>query len=192
MTVLNILQFPDPKLRITAKPIVNFDEKLQIKIDDMFETMYNAKGIGLAGTQVDFHKSLLVTDVSHDKNQPHVLINPEILSTNGIIDSNEGCLSVPGFQDDVQRAENIIVKYLDREGASKECEMSGLLAICVQHEIDHLNGKVIMDRKVETTVRRTEEKIGRNQLVTIKKGDAVKVLKYKKVQNLLKQGWVIH
>ena len=164
MTILNILQFPDPKLRITAKPIVNFDEKLQIKIDDMFETMYDAKGIGLAGTQVDFHKSLLVTDVSHDKNQPHVLINPVILSTNGIVDSNEGCLSVPGFQDDVRRAENITVKYLDREGASKECEMSGLLAICVQHEIDHLNGKLFIDylseakkQKIRKLIRKQEK-----------------------------------
>jgi len=164
MTILKILQFPDPKLRITAKPVVNFDEKLQIKIDDMFETMYDAKGIGLAGTQVDFHKSLLVTDVSHDKNQPHVLINPEILSTNGIVDSNEGCLSVPGFQDDVRRAENITVKYLDREGAPKECEMTGLLAICVQHEIDHLNGKLFIDylseakkQKIRKLIRKQEK-----------------------------------
>ena len=164
MTILNILQFPDPKLRITAKPIVNFNEKLQIKIDDMFETMYDAKGIGLAGTQVDFHKSLLVTDVSHDKNQPHVLINPEILSTNGIVDSNEGCLSVPGFQDDVRRAENITVRYLDREGASKEREMTGLLAICVQHEIDHLNGKLFIDylseakkQKIRKLIRKQEK-----------------------------------
>ena len=145
MTILNILQFPDPKLRIKAQPINNFDEKLQSKIDDMFETMYDAKGIGLAGTQVDFHKRLLVTDVSVEKDQPHVLINPEILSTNGIVDSNEGCLSVPGYQDDVQRAKNIIVKYLDRDGTSQESEMSGLLAICVQHEIDHLNGKLFID-----------------------------------------------
>ena len=163
MTILNILQFPDPKLRIKAQPIDNLDEKLQAKIDDMFETMYDAKGIGLAGTQVDFHKSLLVTDVSHDKDQPHVLINPEIISTNGIVDSNEGCLSVPGFQDDVQRAENIIVKYLDREGVSKECEMSGLLSICVQHEIDHLNGKLFIDylseakkQKVRKLIRKQE------------------------------------
>tara|TARA_Y100001936_G_C15956099_1_gene602958 strand:+ start:385 stop:882 length:498 start_codon:yes stop_codon:yes gene_type:complete len=163
MTILNILRFPDPKLRIKAQPVNYFDEKLQIKIDDMFETMYDAKGIGLAGTQVDFHKSLLVTDVSHDKDQPHVLINPEIISTNGIVDSNEGCLSVPGFQDDVQRAENIIVKYLDREGVSKECEMSGLLSICVQHEIDHLNGKLFIDylseakkQKVRKLIRKQE------------------------------------
>tara|TARA_B100000686_G_C16797178_1_gene983267 strand:- start:2902 stop:3399 length:498 start_codon:yes stop_codon:yes gene_type:complete len=164
MTILNILQFPDPKLRIKAQPVDNFDEKLQIKIDDMFETMYDAKGIGLAGTQVDFHESLLVTDVSHDKDQPYVLINPEILSTNGIVDSNEGCLSVPGFQDDVQRAKNIIVKYLDREGVSKECEMSGLLAICVQHEIDHLNGKLFIDylseakkQKIRKLIRKQEK-----------------------------------
>ena len=164
MTILNILQFPDPKLRIKAQPINNFDEKLQSKIDDMFETMYDAKGIGLAGTQVDFHKRLLVTDVSVEKDQPHVLINPEILSTNGIVDSNEGCLSVPGYQDDVQRAKNIIVKYLDRGGTSQESEMSGLLAICVQHEIDHLNGKLFIDylseakkQKVRKLIRKLEK-----------------------------------
>ena len=164
MTILNILQFPDPKLRIKAQPIHNLDEKLQTKIDDMFETMYDAKGIGLAGTQVDFHKRLLVTDVSIEKDEPHVLINPVILSTEGIVDSNEGCLSVPGFQDDVQRAKNIIVKYLDRDGASKETEMSGLLAICVQHEIDHLNGKLFIDylseakkQKVRKLIRKLEK-----------------------------------
>ena len=164
MTILNILQFPDPKLRIKAQPIDNLDEKLQTKIDDMFETMYDAKGIGLAGTQVDFHKRLLVTDVSIEKDQPHVLINPEILSTNGIVDSNEGCLSVPGYQDDVQRAKNIIVKYLDRGGTSQESEMSGLLAICVQHEIDHLNGKLFIDylseakkQKIRKLIRKLEK-----------------------------------
>ena len=164
MTILNILQFPDPKLRIKAQPIDNFDEKLQTKIDDMFETMYDAKGIGLAGTQVDFHKRLLVTDVSVEKDQPHVLINPEILSTNGIVDSNEGCLSIPGYQDDVQRAKNIIVKYLDRGGTSQESEMSGLLAICVQHEIDHLNGKLFIDylseakkQKIRKLIRKLEK-----------------------------------
>ena len=163
MTILNILQFPDPKLRIKAQPVDNFDEKLRKKIDDMFETMYDAQGIGLAGTQVDFHKRLLVTDVSHDKDQPHVLINPEILSNDGIVDSNEGCLSVPGFQDDVQRAKNIVVRYLDHEGAPQEREMSGLLAICVQHEIDHLNGKLFIDylseakkQKVRKLIRKQE------------------------------------
>lgn len=164
MTILNILQFPDPKLRIKAQPIDNLDEKLQAKIDDMFETMYDAKGIGLAGTQVDFHKRLLVTDVSIDKDEPYVLINPVILSTDGIVDSNEGCLSVPGYQDDVQRAKNIIVKYLDRDGTSQESEMSGLLAICVQHEIDHLDGKLFIDylseakkQKVRKLIRKLEK-----------------------------------
>jgi len=164
MTILNILQFPDQKLRIKAQPVDNLDEKLQTKIDDMIETMYDAKGIGLAGTQVDFHKRLLVTDVSIDKDEPQVLINPLILSTDGTVDSNEGCLSVPGFQDYIQRAKNIIVKYLDRDGASKETEMSGLLAICVQHEIDHLNGKLFIDylseakkQKVRKLIRKLEK-----------------------------------
>ena len=164
MTLRTILHYPDNRLRQLCPDQTQYNNELETLISDMFETMYDAKGIGLAGTQVDFHKRLLVTDVSIDKDEPHVLINPVILSTDGIVDSNEGCLSVPGFQDDVQRAKNIIVKYLDRDGASKETEMSGLLAICVQHEIDHLNGKLFIDylseakkQKVRKLIRKQEK-----------------------------------
>ena len=145
MTILKILEFPDPKLRITASPIDTFNDELQETIDDMFETMYAAPGIGLAATQVDIHKRLLVTDISAEKNQPYVMINPEVTKNEGNINSNEGCLSIPGYQDDVARYETISIKYLDRHGVSHEVELNGLLAICVQHEIDHLNGKLFID-----------------------------------------------
>ena len=145
MTILKILEFPDPKLRITASPIDTVNDELQKIIDDMFETMYAAPGIGLAATQVDIHKRLLVTDISAEKNQPYVMINPEVTKNEGNINSNEGCLSIPGYQDDVERYETILIKYLDRLGVSHEEELNGLLAICVQHEIDHLNGKLFID-----------------------------------------------
>ena len=145
MTILKILEFPDPKLRITASQIDTFNDELQETIDDMFETMYAAPGIGLAATQVDIHKRLLVTDISAEKNQPYVMINPEVTKNEGNINSNEGCLSIPGYQDDVARYETISIKYLDRHGVSHEEELNGLLAICVQHEIDHLNGKLFID-----------------------------------------------
>ena len=145
MTILKILEFPDPNLRITASPIDTVNDELQKIIDDMFETMYAAPGIGLAATQVDIHKRLLVTDISAEKNQPYVMINPEVIKNEGNINSNEGCLSIPGYQDDVERYETILIKYLDRLGVSNEEELNGLLAICVQHEIDHLNGKLFID-----------------------------------------------
>ena len=149
MTILKILEFPDPKLRITASPIDTFNDELQETIDDMFETMYAALGIGLAATQVDIHKRLLVTDISAEKNQPYVMINPEVTKNEGNINSNEGCLSIPGYQDDVARYETISIKYLDRHGVSHEEELNGLLAICVQHEIDHLDGILYTDRLVD-------------------------------------------
>ena len=145
MTILKILEFPDPKLRITASPIDTVNDELQKTIDDMFETMYAAPGIGLAATQVDIHKRLLVTDITAEKNQPFVMINPEVIKKEGNVNSNEGCLSIPGYQDDVERYETISIKYLDRRGVSREEELNGLLAICVQHEIDHLNGKLFID-----------------------------------------------
>ena len=145
MTILKILEFPDPKLRITASPIDTVNDELQKTIDDMFETMYAAPGIGLAATQVDIHKRLLVTDITAEKNQPFVMINPEVIKKEGNVNSNEGCLSIPGYQDDVERYEAISIKYLDRRGVSHEKELNGLLAICVQHEIDHLNGKLFID-----------------------------------------------
>jgi len=145
MAILNILEFPDPRLRKKAVPVSAVDDDLRRLIDDMFETMYAAPGIGLAATQVDVHKRLLVADVSTEKDDPHVLINPEILAKDGVTVTEEGCLSVPGYYDEVERAEHIRIRYLDRDGKSVETDAEGLLAVCIQHEIDHLNGKLFVD-----------------------------------------------
>ena len=145
MAILNILEFPDPRLRKTAVPVSTVDDDLRRLIDDMFETMYAAPGIGLAATQVDVHNRLLVADVSTEKDDPHVLINPEILAKDGVTVTEEGCLSVPGYYDEVERAGHIRIRYLDRDGKPVERDAEGLLAVCIQHEIDHLNGKLFVD-----------------------------------------------
>ncbi len=145
MAILNILEFPDPRLRKTAVPVPTVDDDLRRLIDDMFETMYAAPGIGLAATQVDVHKRLLVADVSTEKDDPHVLINPEILAKDGVTVTEEGCLSVPGYYDEVERAEHIRIRHLDRDGKPVDRDAEGLLAVCIQHEIDHLNGKLFVD-----------------------------------------------
>ena len=145
MALLKILEFPDPRLRTKAQPVEHVDAALRALIDDMFETMYAAPGIGLAATQVDVHQRLLVADVSEDKSQPLVLINPDIVSKDGVEVMEEGCLSVPGFYEEVERADHIVVRYLDRDGAAQELSASGLLAVCIQHEIDHLDGKLFVD-----------------------------------------------
>ncbi len=145
MAILNILEFPDPRLRKTAVPVSTVDDDLRRLIDDMFETMYAAPGIGLAATQVDVHKRLLVADVSTEKDDPHVLINPEILAKDGVTVTEEGCLSVPGYYDEVERAEHIRIRHLDRDGKPVDRDAEGLLAVCIQHEIDHLNGKLFVD-----------------------------------------------
>ena len=145
MALLKILEFPDPRLRTKATAVDVVDDELRALIDDMFETMYAAPGIGLAATQVDVHKRLLVTDVTPDKSEPHVLINPEIIEKDGVIVSDEGCLSVPGVFDIVTRSERVRVSALDRDGQSIELEADGLLAVCIQHEIDHLDGKLFVD-----------------------------------------------
>ncbi|MGD9584307.1 MAG: peptide deformylase [Lysobacterales bacterium] len=145
MAKLNILEFPDPRLRTRAQPIARVDAALVRLIDDMFETMYAAPGIGLAATQVDVHRRLLVLDVSEQKDQPLVLINPELVSHEGEQVYQEGCLSVPGIYADVTRAERILVRAMDRDGAGIELAADGLLAVCIQHEIDHLDGKVFVD-----------------------------------------------
>jgi peptide deformylase len=145
MAKLNILVFPDPRLRKTASPVAVVDDDLRVLIDDMFETMYAAPGIGLAATQVDVHRRFLVADVSVDNDEPHALINPVILEKDGVTVSEEGCLSVPGYYEEVERAERIRVRYQDKSGTEVETEMEGTLAICVQHEIDHLDGKLFVD-----------------------------------------------
>ncbi len=159
MTILNVLEFPDPRLRTRAKPVVQVDDALRHLIDDMFETMYAAPGIGLAATQVDVHKRLLVTDVSSEKTEPHVLINPEIIERDGVVVTEEGCLSVPGFYAEVERAETIKVRYLDREGEQQESEFDGMLSVCVQHEMDHLDGKLFVDYLSEAKRQRVRKKL---------------------------------
>lgn len=145
MALLNILHFPDPKLRTVAKPVTVFDPELRQLVRDMFETMYEAPGIGLAATQVDRHIRLLVMDISDQGNHPRCLINPEIIEADGEEESDEGCLSVPGFYEKVRRAEHIRVRAQNDNGEIIEFEAEGLEAVCIQHEMDHLDGKLFVD-----------------------------------------------
>jgi peptide deformylase len=145
MTKLAILEYPDPRLRKKAEPIASVDDAVRRLVDDMLETMYAAKGVGLAATQVDVHKRLLVLDASDERNQPLVLINPEILTADGSAPVEEGCLSVPGIYEKLQRATHIRVRALDRNGIRFEMDAEGLLAVCIQHEMDHLEGKLFVD-----------------------------------------------
>jgi len=146
MALLPILCFPDPRLHKVAQPVNQVDDRIRKQIEDMFETMYDAQGIGLAATQVDFHERLIVMDVSQDHDQKLVLINPEILWASEEKQVNEeGCLSVPGIYDGVERSTAVKVRALDENGHSREIEADGLLAICIQHEMDHLMGKVFVE-----------------------------------------------
>ena len=163
MAKLRILEFPDPRLRKKAVPVEVVDDPLRQLIDDMFETMYGAPGIGLAATQVDVHRRLLVADVSQEKDEPQVLINPEILERDGAAITEEGCLSVPGYYEEIERAEHIKVRYLDRDGNEQESEYEGLLAVCVQHEIDHLDGKLFVDYLSEIKRQRIRKRLEKDR-----------------------------
>ncbi len=163
MTKLTILEFPDPRLRKKATPVEVVDDELRTLIDNMFETMYDAPGIGLAATQVDVHKRLLVCDVSSDKSAPHALINPKIVEKDGVAVYEEGCLSVPGYYEEVERANHIRVQFLDRDGEPAEMEAEGLLAICIQHEMDHLEGKLFVDYLSETKRNRIRKKLEKDR-----------------------------
>ena len=146
MALLPILCYPDPKLHLRAKPIPAVDARIKTLIADMLETMYHAHGIGLAATQIDVHERLIVIDVSEERDEPTVLINPELIWTSAEKHLNEeGCLSVPGIYDGVQRFDAVHVRALDGEGQSRVIEADGLLAVCVQHEMDHLMGKVFVE-----------------------------------------------
>ena len=146
MTQLTILRYPDPRLHTVAKPVATVDARLQTLVDDMLQTMYEAEGIGLAATQVDVHERLIVIDVSQERDQPLVLINPEILWASPEKQINdEGCLSVPGIYDGVERSSAIKVQALDLDGKNQVHEADGLLAVCIQHEMDHLIGKVFVE-----------------------------------------------
>ncbi len=146
MAKLNILEFPDPRLRTIAEPVAQVDDEIRQLVDDMFETMYDAPGIGLAATQVNVHKRVVTIDISEDKSEPLVLINPEFTVIQDDLEQmQEGCLSVPGFYEDVERPNRILLKALGRDGQPYELEAEGLLAVCIQHELDHLNGKLFVD-----------------------------------------------
>jgi peptide deformylase len=145
MAILNILEYPDPRLRTKAEPVDTIDDELRRLATDMLETMYAAPGIGLAATQVNVHRRMLVADISEKQDTPHVFINPEILDRRGSEVMEEGCLSVPGFYEPVTRSEWIRLRALDIDGKPVEMELDGLLAVCVQHEIDHLDGKLFVD-----------------------------------------------
>ena len=159
MALLNILHFPDERLRTKAAPVDQVDDALRTLIDDMFETMYEAPGIGLAATQVNVHKRFMVIDVSEEKDQPLVFINPEIIEHSGMEEMEEGCLSVPGIYEKVQRADWIKVRALDRNGDTFEMETDGLLAVCIQHEMDHLEGKLFVDYLSEMKRNRIRKKL---------------------------------
>lgn len=145
MAIRTIIYLPDPRLRLKSSKIEQFDDKLQVLIDDMFDTMYDAKGVGLAAPQIGINLCLSVVDVVGDKSQQIVLINPEIIASHGQASYQEGCLSVPGAYDTVIRAESVTVRALDRFGKPFEITADGLLGECLQHEIDHLNGKLFVD-----------------------------------------------
>ncbi len=175
MAKLEILEMPDPRLRTVAKPVENFDSGLSQLVDDMIETMYDARGIGLAATQVNVHRRLLVLDVSEAQDSPREYINPEIVETEGTETCEEGCLSVPGIYADVSRAEKIRVKAQDRNGEAFEETLDGMHAVCLQHEMDHLEGKLFVDylsplkrrmvlKKLEKARRQAEKDRGRAKL----------------------------
>ena len=145
MAILDILRFPDPRLRNKAQPVADVDEAVRALIDDMFETMYDAPGIGLAAVQVNDSRRVIVIDMSEERDQPLALVNPEIIQLEGVEEMDEGCLSVPGVYERVQRADRIRVRALNRDGERFEMDADGLLAVCIQHEIDHLDGKLFVD-----------------------------------------------
>ena len=156
--LLPILCYPDKKLRTVAKPVEMVDDAIKTLVKNMFETMYDAPGIGLAATQVDFHQRLIVIDVSDEQNQPLCLINPEIIEKSGEIELEEGCLSVPNYYENVKRANDIKVRALNQNGEKFEMEASEILAICIRHEIDHLNGILFVDYISKLKQKRLKEK----------------------------------
>ncbi|HED39487.1 MAG TPA: peptide deformylase [Chromatiales bacterium] len=159
MALLHILRFPDPRLRLVSAPVSVVDETIRQLIDDMLETMYAAPGIGLAAPQVDVAQRVVVVDASPEGDAPVCLVNPEIISREGVEIMEEGCLSVPGFHENVERASRIKVRALDREGQPFELEAEGLLAVCIQHEIDHLDGKLFVDYLSEIKRKRIQKKM---------------------------------
>ena len=163
MAILDILRYPDPRLRTPAKPVDSVDDQLRTLVADMFETMYQAPGIGLAATQVNVHKRVLIIDISKDQDQPTVFINPEILERHGDEQMDEGCLSVPDVYEPVIRADRIRMRALNREGEPFELETDGLRAVCIQHEVDHLDGKLFIDYVSPLKRQRIRKKLEKAQ-----------------------------
>lgn len=159
MALRTILEFPDPRLRTRAQPVTRFDAQLGQLIDEMFESMYAAPGIGLAATQVDVHQRVIVMDVSKERNEPLVFINPQILAREGVAETEEGCLSVPGIFDEVQRAAKVRVRAQDRTGEPFERDYDDVLAVCVQHEMDHLEGRLFIDYLSDLKRQRIRKKL---------------------------------
>jgi len=161
--ILDILKYPDKRLRTIAKPVVSVDETIKQQVKDMFETMYEAPGIGLAATQVNFHQRIIVIDISDQCNEPICLINPEVIEKSGEIQWEEGCLSVPDYYENVIRANDIKVQALNQHGKTFELEASEMLSVCIQHEIDHLNGILFVDHlsklKQKRLKKKTEKKV---------------------------------
>ena len=166
MALLPILRFPDARLKKVAAPVVTIDDSIRKLAADMAETMYEAPGIGLAATQVDVHKQLVVIDISEDKNNLLVLINPRIARSDGEQTGEEGCLSVPGIYEKVERAEQVTVEYLDLDGKKRSLKADGLLAVCIQHELDHLNGMVFVDHLSQLKQTRIKGKLAKQARVT--------------------------
>lgn len=166
MPLLPILRFPDIRLKKIAEPVQKIDDGIRKLVADMAETMYEAPGIGLAATQVDVHKQVVVIDVSEERNDLRVFINPRIASCDGMQTGEEGCLSVPGIYDKVERAERVTVHYLDLDGKSQSLTTDGLLAVCIQHELDHLQGKVFVDHLSQLKQTRIKNKLAKQARVT--------------------------
>jgi peptide deformylase len=163
MALRTILEFPDPRLRTRARPVTRFDAELARLIDDLFETMYAAPGIGLAATQVDVHQRALVIDISKERNEPLEFVNPQILTREGVAASEEGCLSVPGIYEDVERAAKVRIRAQDRKGQVFERDCEEVLAVCIQHEMDHLDGKVFVDYLSDLKRQRIRKKLEKDR-----------------------------
>ncbi|MCV2217633.1 MULTISPECIES: peptide deformylase [unclassified Thauera] len=166
MALLPILRYPDPRLHTIAQPVESVDDEIRQLVADMAETMYEAPGIGLAATQVNVHKRVVVIDVSEDRTDLIALINPDILERSGEQVCEEGCLSVPGIYEKVTRAERVKVRALDEKGQSREIEADGLLAVCIQHEIDHLDGKVFVEYLSSLKLSRIKSKLAKKARIT--------------------------
>ena len=168
MSILEVLKYPDDRLRTKAKPVEKVDDAIRQIIDDMFETMYHDEGIGLAATQVNIHQQIITIDIEGDKQDQVVLINPEVLASSGETGNEEGCLSIPGCRGLVPRKETITVKALDRNGKAFTLEANELLAICIQHEIDHLNGVLFVDYLSPLKRQRIKQKMEKQQRLATK------------------------